>query len=367
MVRYFYYIVVLSMFLNIIINVPKILIEDRFNGSIMSLLVSIPIGTLLAYLFTKGISRFQKKGLPEILEEHMSAFIRKPYLVFLAIMWMASGSMALIAYTYIIKFYLNPEMSSIIIIGFLALVVTFGATRKTSSILYLTEIILVLVSPFILYIICKTVGSEYFRTVHIYRVLHYTWQMPTYSSISAATYVFIGYINLVIMNRYIDSKKALKYFWTIPFFAAGILITSFFIPIGFLGVHTVGDFIFPWMITADSLRMQYGFIERATFLLLFIYLQLVILFGIVTWHVGIELLKGAFISQRKQVHKLPLSSSALMTLILCIVSVLTIVLEESTNQIEFFEVVKIWLDFRFAAEIMLVLLIFLFSLRKRSV
>lgn len=354
------------MFLNIIINVPKILIEDRFNGSIMSLLVSIPIGTLLAYLFTKGISRFQRKGLPEILNEHMSVFIRGPYLVFLAIMWMASGSMALISYTYIIKFYLNPEMSSIIIIGFLALVVSFGAMRKTSSILYLTEIILVLVSPFILYIICKTVGSEFFRTVHIYRALHYTWQMPTYSSISAATYVFIGYINLVIMNQYIDSKKVLKYFWTLPFLAAGILITSFFIPIGFLGVHTVGDFIFPWMITADSLRMQYGFIERATFLLLFIYLQLVILFGIVTWHVGIELLKGAFTSQRKKVHKLPLSSSPLMTLILLVFSILTIVLEESTNQIEFFEIVKVWLNFRFAAEIMLVLLIFLFSLRKRS-
>jgi hypothetical protein len=353
------------MSLNIILNVLMVLVQNRFNGSIMSILISIPIGTLLAYLFTKGMSRYPNKGLPEIFEEVLPPFISNVCLIFLAFMWIASGSFALISFSYIIKLYLMSEMDMRFISGFLACVYIFGATRKTQSILYKSEITLNVAFLFIAFIIFKTLSSDQFYMPHIFRMLHYTWQMPNYSSIAAATYIFTGYINLVIINRYIDSKKMLTYFWIVPVCGSIIAIVTFLIPIGFFGVKAIGDFVFPWMVTADAIRMQYGFVERLVFILIFVFLILSLLFGIVTWHIGFELFKGVFKGKGKKTGNKS-KKTVYPVIFLSIVGVLTVVLQEFVNQREFFQIIKLWFNFRFPTEIILALLVFLFSLRRKN-
>ncbi|WP_257985487.1 spore germination protein [Bacillus sp. V5-8f] len=355
--RYYFYIVLMNMTLNIILNVPMVLVEHRFNGSLMSILLSIPIGSLLAYLFTKGMSRFPNKDLPAILNKHLPGWVCKPFLVFLALMWIASGSFALISFSYLIKLYLMPEMSLPLISGLFVAVFIYGAVRQTTSLLYKTEITMLFAFPVVLFIIFKAMRSDLFNPVHIARMLHYTWEMPTYSSLASATYLFIGYINLAIFNKYIDSKKVLNYFWIIPVIGTGILFSSFFIPIGFFGINAVSDIVLPWIMAADSLRMELGFIERTVFLLLFFYLLMTFLFGMVTWHIGMELLKGAVQKLQKKPWGL---------LFLLIAGGLTILLQAQLNHREFFGIVKYWFNFRFVVEVILVVMVYLLSLRRKS-
>ncbi|WP_268876051.1 hypothetical protein [Gottfriedia luciferensis] len=44
MTRHFYYTVLLTMMLNIVINVPMVLIGERYNGSLMAMLLCVFIG-----------------------------------------------------------------------------------------------------------------------------------------------------------------------------------------------------------------------------------------------------------------------------------------------------------------------------------
>jgi hypothetical protein len=361
--RHFYYVLLMNMFLNIILNVPNILLNNRFHGAIMAMILSIPIGTLLTFLFMKAMGKFAKQGLPEIFEQHLPKWIRMPYLIFLGVMWAISGIFALISYSYIIKIYLNPEIKLYIILGFFIAIVIYGATLRSRSILYLTEIIIITAFPIVFYILFKTLTSQFLYPVHALRILHFTWQLPSYSSIAAATYIFIGYVNLAIFNRNIQTAKALKFIWILPILALFMLISSFFIPIGFFGIHGVGNTVFPWILTSDSLRTSFGFIERTIYYLLLMYLQLTLLFGIVTWHIAIKLIFGAFTEKKNKGGK----KREYLTLLLLIgFGLLAIFLEETFNQRELFSLVQLWFNFRLPIEAMLVGLVFFFSLRRQK-
>ncbi|WP_026692017.1 GerAB/ArcD/ProY family transporter [Peribacillus kribbensis] len=361
MARYFYMIVFLNMTVHIIFNVPLILIQNRFNGAVISMALSIVIGTILSYMFIKAMSKYPYNGLPEIFMDLLPAYIRVPFLIFLSLMWIAAGSLAIGSFAYLIKLYLNPEMDLRIILGFLVLVLLYGSTRGTQSILYKVEITILTVSPFIAYIIFKALTSNYFYPVHIKRALQYSLEMPNYSSVAAASYIFTGYINLVIMNRNIQAKRILKHFWLIPVLGTLILAFTYFIPFGFLGIKSIGDFVLPWMVTVDTIRMEYGFIERASFLLVMIFMQLSILFAIINWNVGLELMKSALgIEDRK-------TGKRLFTLVfLGIVGFLTVYFQETLNQRSYFEAVKIWFNLRLPVEILLVLALSLLSLRRKQ-
>lgn len=353
------------MMLNIMVNVPAVLIQNRFNGTIMSMFLSVLIGGLFVFLFTYAMSKFPQKGLPEIFHERIPGFIRAPYLAFLALMWIAAGAFALISYSYVIKLYISPDMSMKVVLAFLLLIIIFGALRKTDSILFLIEIVVLPAAPLVAFILFKALSSKYFYWDHIFRMLHNTWQMPSYSSIAAATYVFIGYINLVIINRYIDTKKVIKFLWILPIIGLLVICSTFFIPIAFLGVNGVNDVVFPWIFISDSLRMEFGFIERVLYLILFLYLLLILLFGILTWHVGLKLIEGLFIGRKAKKKEKSKGKLYKVGLLACI-GLLTLILQSITNQREFFYIVKVWLNIRFPAEMILVALVFFLSRRKKT-
>ena len=348
--------------LNIIINVPLILIQERYEGSIMSMFLSVFISGLFIYLFTMGMSMFPKKGLPEIFHETLPAFIRIPYLVFLAFMWICAGVFALISYSYVIKLFLIPDMSLNIMLVFLLSIIIFGALRETNSILFLTEIVILAGAPLVAFLLFKAVRSHYFYPEHILRILHNFWQIPSYSSISAATYIFIGYINLVIINRYMDTKKVMKFLWMIPIVGFFVIASSFFIPVGFLGVNGVNDAVFPWIFITDSLRMEYGFIERVLYVILCLYLLLILLFGIITWHIGLKLIEAIFRLKNKGKRKRKKRYS--FVFLLCM-GIATLILQSVTDQREFFFIVKLWLNIRLPAELLLVALVFFLSRRQK--
>ena len=64
--------------------------------------------------------------------------------------------------------------------------------------------------------------------------------------------------------------------------------TTFLLPIGFHGTVGVGNFTYPWVSTADSMRMEFGFVERVIFIFLPLYAFIALSQVIVVWHVGMH-------------------------------------------------------------------------------
>lgn len=54
--KYFYYLFLLNATINLINFVPRVLIMGRYDGALMSMAVSIPIGMVLLVIFVKLIS-----------------------------------------------------------------------------------------------------------------------------------------------------------------------------------------------------------------------------------------------------------------------------------------------------------------------
>lgn len=69
-------------------------------------------------------------------------------------------------------------------------------------------------------------------------------------------------------------------------------VTTYFIPIGLLGFDAVGNVVYPWITTSDTLRLEFFVVERVIYIFLLLYLAISFLSVLIHWHVTFELLKS---------------------------------------------------------------------------
>lgn len=355
MSRYFYYPIIVCMLINTIIYVPKVLMEARFTGAITAMLIAIPLGTLLAFIFAKAMNRFPGKGLPEILKAHTPSWIRIPILLFLGFMWFSAGSIVLVSYALITKRFINPDLQMSVLLVCFILVGRWSATRSSESILNVMEILIVLSSPLVMFISYKAFTSESFDWDAILVFTDYAFKTPSLMTLAAATYLFTGYVCLAVFHRFFQESKPIRYFWVIPIIGFLVCFTTFFIPIGLHGTQAVEKYVYVWVSTADSLNMKYGFIERVLFVFLMLYIMLCLLFIALTWHIATELIRSVSTKE----------SLLVKWLIVACIGMITYIYGSTFNEKQLTHLAEQWLILRLFAELGLVGLIIYISRRKK--
>jgi len=172
--------------------------------------------------------------------------------------------------------------------------------------------VLLLNLPIIVFILFKALLSENMNWDAIKVIRHYLFTASSWKSLAASTYVFTGYVNWAKFNREfrsIDMKK--QQLWVLPVIGLLVLTTTFLIPIGYYGTYGVDNFIYIWVSTADSMKMEFGFMERVMFIFLLLYLSVALLFISITWHVGSELVKSILPTKVKPLLQTYASSSGM--------------------------------------------------------
>lgn len=359
--RYFYYSILLGMLMNTILYVPNILITNKHDGVILGILVSTLIGSLLTFMSSKAMATFQSQGLPEIFSMNVSKFFRGIMLFYFGVMWfIAGGLIVLVSFTIIIKRFILPETPSEIIIILFMTVVCWCASRPTKTILYLLEIVMVLNLPLITFILYKAMTNKYMNWYAIWNVASdHIMVLPNLDVLAAATFIFTGHINMVIFNKESNGQFNPKFLWLVPIIGLTVLLTTFFIPIGTHGTVGVDQFNYAWVSTADSMKVNLGFIERVVYVFLLLYLNLSLLFATVTWHVGYHLIKD--IAQNK-LYIGPFRLKPIIFGSFMLITLLFIFRNEKLN-IEFG---LTWLKIRFYTESALVLYVFYLSRRGKK-
>lgn len=354
--RYFLYLILLNMLTNIIIFVPKILIKYRYDGAIMSIIIAIFIGLALMYLDTKVFARFAGRGLPEIIDNKM----KKPYkislLVGFSLFWFTAGLLSLLGFIDILHRFINPELSKFWLMAIFLAVICFVIQLPTQKVMYLLEIVLLINVPLIGFIFYKAVFSDYLSWDSIFEVGTHFFTLPKLKPIAVATYAFSGYANIIIFNRLFKEKIKSINLVIILVLSILNLFTTVFIPIGMHGVDGVHEYLYPWIMTSDSLRLVYSPIERALFIFLMLYVSITLLSVSVHWHVAYELIKGSY-SQN--------SSKKQNWLVLAIFFSVSIFAVLRIDLIHPEKVVMFWLIARFLFEIVGVLGFFFFLRRGR--
>ncbi|ANA79895.1 hypothetical protein C7121_07970 [Paenibacillus glucanolyticus] len=361
--KYFYYLFLLNATINLINYVPRILIQDRFDGALISILIAIPIGSLLLYTFTKLIQKFPGEGLPEIFNSMMPAWISGVLLVLYGLGWYFSSVITLVSFVDITNRYVSPDVSPIIVlIGFLV-VVALSARLDSESILYALEMILYMTVPIIMYMAWRVFSNPYYSWDAVRQIITHLWDIPNYRTVAAATYIYTGYINMVVFNR-IFHKFRVKHIWSIVIVSILTLAVSIFAPIGLLGAAGAGEHVYPAFSTADSLRIRYFIIERMIYVFYVVYMCLSLVNSIVHWHVGKELILGGFRLKSDKPESIR-KKRKVEWWVLAAFCVIILASSMAINQYSLNDMAIVFLDVRFAGEFLLIALLFYAVWRRR--
>lgn len=345
------------MMINVIIFVPKILIQYRYEGAVSAVLIAIPIGFTLTALYCKAIAKFPEKGLPEIFENTKYRLFKIIHFGSIQAFTFIAGLITLVGFIDILSRFIDPEMPKIFILIIYLVGIILIIQMPTERVMYFLEIVLFLNTPLIFFIIFKALTSNSLSWDSMFEVGTHLFELPNLKALAAATYVFSGYTTLMIFNRLIKGKLKIWNFIAVVFLGLFNLFTTFFIPIGFHGSDGANELLYPWISTADSLRLVYSPIERVIFLFLMFYMSITLVSISVHWHVALELLKGTFKDKNSKIKKW----IVLSVFILC-----SLAGGMYSNTVLLNEFSVYWLQIRFYFEVTIIVIFFLWARRKKA-
>lgn len=325
MSRFLYYLILINMLTNMVAITPRFLIAGNKTGTVAALIPALIIGMVLTYFLVRLFSYFPGQGLPEILKKNTPKWIATPLLLFFSLTWYFVGLSILIIYAAIISRFLTPEMSICTIILAFVLVTTFGIFMASRNILYMSEIILLIVVPFILFVQIKGYFSPNLDWDYIRVAIMHINHLPNYTSFSTSLFIVLGAANLVIFNRCFAKlkKPSGKSMVLLSFICTYILLTTYFLPLGFGGFDSLDNVVFPWITTSDSMRMKFGIVERIVFFFIGAFLALGVINITVTWHVSIHLLSSVIHFNRFKVRSVNLTFPIFISIFWIIAFILT--------------------------------------------
>ncbi|GIO11573.1 hypothetical protein J19TS2_11280 [Cohnella xylanilytica] len=267
--RYFYYSILMCMMINTIIFVPHILLNNQRNGLVPGLLLSTAVSTGFTVLFANAMRTFENQSLSDILKARLPRWISAPLLIYLGYSWFIAGGIVLISFSNLMKRYILPDMPVQTIAFVMVAAAGWCASQKTRTVLYLLEIVIVTNIPFILLILYKSIGTPFMNWYAVWdAVSDYLWRWPNMEVVSAATYLFTGYINLAIFNKESEGTFRPRLLGLVPVIGLLTLMTTALIPIGFHGEHGAIRYVNAWVSTADSIRIEFGVVERVIYVFL---------------------------------------------------------------------------------------------------
>jgi spore germination protein KB len=362
MSRFLFYLILINMMTSMVSLTPRILIARSDSGAILSLVLSLLVGTILTYILVNLFRQFPGQGLPEILKAYAPIWFAKPVLLFFGLAWYATGLFTLTIYTIIIARFLTPNMSIYTIVLTFVIVVTYGVFMKAHNILYMSEIIFIIVVPFIFFVQMKGYFSRDLNWDYIRIALMEANHLPDYGAFTSTLFIVIGIANLVIFNRVFThlKKPSGKGMVLLTILLAYVLATTYFLPLGFGGYNALENSMFPWIMTSDSIRMKYGVIERIVFIFTGSFLALGVVSIVMHWHVSIQLLSSVLYSKRFKWKQYNLTLSVLIVLFWGVA--MTVIAKITTGGL--FKTVEVFDDY--FTPVVLVLLIICLRLARKG-
>lgn len=288
--RYFYYLFLMNNLINVINFVPRELIERRFDGALISLIIAVPVGCLTVFFFSSMMNKFPGKTIPDIFHAGLPKPVSVPLLLFLLTLWYIVGLITLISFVDITLRYISPDVNPYMIMGGFLVVVLICCLFDSVSLLYGLEVILWMTVPMIVYMISKTLASPNFSWDAVFQTCTHLWNTPDLQALAAATFTFSGYANLVIYNKVLQGFRPRRV-WILAVEGLIALLLTLLVPIGIHGTMAVDRHAYPWFSVADSIRIETFLIERMLYVFYLAYLVLSMVSVIIHWHVCQQLLK----------------------------------------------------------------------------
>ncbi|WJY27396.1 GerAB/ArcD/ProY family transporter [Sporosarcina trichiuri] len=326
MSRFLYYLIFTNMLAIITTPIPRLLLQDAKEGAIASMILGAAAGIAFTWIIVRFFSNHPGMDLPDLLVSYTSDWFRILVTFYFALLWYLAGAITLVMTVFLLITFLTPEMSIYTITASLLVTVYFGVLLKTKSVLFSLEIVFVLMVPFGVLMLLKLFTSDELNWDQIQLSIMHINRLPTFTAFTSTFFMFIGCANLIIFNKYFKEKQRLSP-WSLGIvllFGALMLATSYFFPIGLSGFDRIDQLIFPWISSADAIRMKYGLVERVVFIFMFIFVTIAFMSIIIHWHVAYKLINSVFRPGFLQVNQQNFAPFVLVFLFLAVGTVLVV-------------------------------------------
>jgi hypothetical protein len=307
MIRYFYYHVFYVGMINIMMFVPILLIRDRFHGAVSGMVIAIAVSSVMALSMIACFERFPGLGFPEICDLFLPKRLTQLCVVFAAcFIWMPSGIIVIYSFGETARMFFYPDMHPLVNLLLLTSAAVWASSRSTRTVQFIQEIVVILTAPLLILFLAKAIFDKSMDWDAIRYVAGYIRTAPSFVAFTASTFLFSGYMSLLLFNRMHEQGCKFRFRWVIPIFGTLFLAVTFFVPIGFHGTVGVEDYVFLWSMTADSMALEYGFINRVLFVFLLMFTAISLLYVMNTWHTAIQFVRYA-LHRYKDVEEDPVS------------------------------------------------------------
>ncbi|WP_430509151.1 GerAB/ArcD/ProY family transporter [Gottfriedia solisilvae] len=354
--RYVTYLFYLNAVLCITVFVPQIMYKNSLNGSISSICLAIIVGGCFIYILQKVFAQFPEQNINQILKHAIPNWLRKFYIIYSLIFWYLTGVLFISAITQVIKIFINPETPLMITYFIFLTLIIFAIVLKTESLLFVTELVVISHIPIVLFVNIRFFSDPYVFKDSIYQSLTYFKHFPKFNSFTAAMFVFTGFSNLIIFNEKINIKLIKKRdILGIFLFGIFILLSIYFIPIGYLGVKGATKTVFIWLSTVDSMHFDYLFVERVIYIILFVQIFCSLIYIILCWHTSLELFKTI------NLHYGGMYKWILISFFICITTIIQLLIRD----LDILKYFIIFFNYSAISNFLLVILLLFVSKRKR--
>lgn len=321
--RYFYYNYLTVSFANLLVFVPYVLIQNRYNGTVLAIPIGFVIGIILLYLFTKTIKHYPNKDIFSIVKDTKQTWFIYLFVFAKTVIAIASSILVVGGYAVIVTRYLNPEGNLNMVLVIVLVAIGYAVTRNLLSVAYIIEFMMVVTIPFITFVMYKTFTNPIFNMDTVLAIGQHYRQMPNLLTVASVVFFFSGFTHLSLFALIRNKPIQFKYCWPAPLMSLIILLVTLAVPIGMLGSETAADYLFVWTVAADATQMPFGFIERLMFIFIIVLLSIAFTYTVSTLSQIIEAGKSMIllVSKRlkeKQVNRLPVYIYSVLAIVIFI-------------------------------------------------
>jgi len=353
--RYYMNIALLCILISPMLSMPKLLIVDRYRGSLSSILIAMILGAMLSGICLSSLRRLKGVNMTEIMERYLPKVIKFPLYLMLSMMWFTGGIITLFTLTFISVRFINPYSDIRIILVCFILVSCWASLRHKEGMMNGLEILLCLCAPFIIVLLSKGFSLTHFQWDAVLSLNDYVMKWPKLHLIAVSLFMFTGHISLFIWSGSKNDNNTM--YWFIPLTASIAIFSLIVIPLGMHGTIAPDHYTFLWSSTADSIQFNYSLVERGLYVYLAVYMLLSLLFISVCWHVATHWL-SQILPEKKR-------SKLIQIIVLSILSIGVIFLSYSTNEKRILVLASHWFVLHFILVIIVIIILMLVG-RKRE-
>ncbi|WLD92949.1 GerAB/ArcD/ProY family transporter [Alkalihalobacillus sp. AL-G] len=239
---------------------PNDIISSSDEGQWMPILIGLILHFVLVWIYMKGLSFFPKKNIIDVYSESgkgFAFFILFPVFIYLLLV----NIIGVRAYSEIITIIFLSNTPSWAIIVFFLFISAYLATKGVETIFRTGVILTFVFFPIIFFVLITSFQNADWRYLFplIDDDFHFITDPSYLKSFSAFTggFLFLGFVAPFLTY---DRKKVLA--------AAAVLIPFFvlavYIPVLTFGHGTASTFVFPYIMTVDSIYINWLMFDRVS-------------------------------------------------------------------------------------------------------